>query len=111
MSLLKVVNEIIALSETGNYFGRNDISVQSFGFGNNVINFVNENKFKYFNAISNAFTLDSEIEKTYTLKKYETLFINHFSDFLLQRKPTNKWSQSTDFSNISRIRQTRGGSF
>ncbi|MBD2652779.1 hypothetical protein H6G45_04555 [Synechocystis sp. FACHB-383] len=85
MSLLKVVNEIIELSEIGDYFGRNDISFQSFGLGNNTINFVDENKFKYFNAISNAFSSDSEIERTYTLKKYESLFINHFSDFMLKR--------------------------
>jgi hypothetical protein len=97
MSLLKVVNEIIKLSEIGNYLGRTDISVQSFGLGDNAINFVNENKFKYFNAISNAFGSDSEIEKTYTLKKYQSLFINHFSDFILQ-KSAAKQADVTLFS-------------
>lgn len=81
------MNEIIGLSEIGNYLGRSDISVQSFGFGKKVINFVNENKFKYFDAIYNAYSLDSEIEETYTLKKYESLLIDHFRDFMLQGSP------------------------
>lgn len=87
MSLLKVINEIIGMAEVGNYFGRRDISVQSFGLGDNAINFVNENKFKYFDAIFNAFNMDSEIGDTYTLKKYESLLINHFRNFMLQGLP------------------------
>jgi len=85
MSLLTLANEIIKLSEIGNYFGRGDLSVQSFGLGESSINFVNENRYKYYDTINEIFNLDSEIEKTYTLKKYETLFISHFSRFMLSK--------------------------
>jgi len=85
MNLLTLANQIIELSEIGDYFGRNDISVQSFGLGESAINFVNENKHKYYDAINKIFRLDPEIEQTYTLKKYETLFITHFSCFMLSK--------------------------
>ncbi|WP_404343943.1 hypothetical protein [Vreelandella venusta] len=84
MSLLKLINEMIGLAEVGDYFGRHDISVQSFGLGDDAINFVNENKSKYFDAIFKAYNLDSEINSTYTLKKYESFLISHFRDFMLQ---------------------------
>ncbi len=84
MSLLKLINEMIGLAEVGDYFGRHDISVQSFGLGDDAINFVNENKSKYFDAIFKAYNLDSEVNSTYTLKKYESFLISHFRDFMLQ---------------------------
>ena len=39
-------------------------------------------------AIFNAFNMDSEIRDTYTLKKYESLLINHFREFMLQGTQT-----------------------
>lgn len=85
MNFLTFANQIIELSEIGDYFGRNNISVQSFGLGESAINFVNDNIDKYHAAIEKTFRLDAEIEKTYTLKKYETLFIAHFSHFMLSK--------------------------
>jgi len=84
MNLLEIVHEIIGLAETGNYWGR-DVSFQSFGMGDNAINFVNENKLKYIDAISRAFNFDKEIETTYTLKKYEALLIKHFREHFFNK--------------------------
>ncbi|MEG5137653.1 MULTISPECIES: hypothetical protein [unclassified Microcoleus] len=84
MNLLEIVHEIIGLAETGNYWGR-DVSFQSFGMGDNAINFVNENKLKYIDAISRAFNFDKEIETTYTLKKYESLLIKHFREHFFNK--------------------------
>ncbi|PKM26075.1 MAG: hypothetical protein CVV09_06180 [Gammaproteobacteria bacterium HGW-Gammaproteobacteria-13] len=98
MTLLSLINEIINLSEIGDYFGNRDISLQSFGFGNNAINFINENKVKYSDAVSNAFSIDSEIEKTYTLKKFEQLLIGHFSEFM-QNKTVAKNDDIQKFRN------------
>lgn len=81
MNLLKIVNEIIVLAETGNFGEKRDVSsYKSFGSGDHVINFVNENNLKYIDAISRAFDSDEEIKKTYTLKKYESLLIEHFRE-------------------------------
>ena len=106
MSLLKAINKIIDLSEIGDYFGRRDISVQSFGLGPNTINFINENKFVYYQTISEAFGCDTEIEKTYTLKKYELSLINHFSDFMLQRQHA-KQEDVTAFCNNLKSEEKR----
>jgi hypothetical protein len=89
MNLLEIVNEIIGLAETGNYWGR-DVSLQSFGIGDNAINFVNENKLKYIDAILRAFNSDKEIEKTYTLKKYESLLIGHFREYFFDKTLVKK---------------------
>ncbi len=79
MNLLPIVNEIIGLAETGDFGERRDVSSrQSFGMGDNAINFVNANLIKYIDAISRAFNSDEGIKKTYTLKKYESLLIKHF---------------------------------
>lgn len=80
MNLLPIVNEIIELAETGNFWGRTDVRFKSFGLGDNSINFVNENLTKYINALSRAFDSNEEIKKTYTLKKYESLLIKHFRE-------------------------------
>lgn len=79
MNLLPIVNEIIELAETGDFGERRDVSSrQSFGMGDNVINFVNENLIKYRDALSRAFNSDEEIKRTYTLNKYESLLLEHF---------------------------------
>ena len=60
--LLKIVNEIISLAEIDYYFGQQDIEYidyQTYTLGENTINFLNENRSKYLNAISKAFSLDS----------------------------------------------------
>lgn len=80
MNLLEIVNEIIGLAETGNFWGRTDVRFKSFGLGDNSINFVNENLIKYRDALSKAFDSDEEIKRTYTLKKYESLLIKHFRE-------------------------------
>ncbi|MGE4261445.1 hypothetical protein [Shewanella sp.] len=100
MSLLKAINKIIDLSEIGDYFARSDISVQSFGLGPNAINFINENKFIYYQTISEAFGADAEVEKTYTLKKYESLLINHFSEFMLKRQHAKQEDVTTFCNNL-----------
>lgn len=81
MKLLDIVNEIRELAETGDFGERRDVSSrQSFGIGDNAINFVNENLIKYIDAILRAFNSDEDIKKTYTLKKYESLLIKHFRE-------------------------------
>lgn len=86
MNLLQIVNEIIGLAETGDFGERRDVSSrQSFGMGDNAINFVNENLIKYRDAISRAFNLDEEIKKTYTLDKYESLLIKHFRECFFKK--------------------------
>lgn len=80
MNLLQIVNEIIGLAEIGNFWGRTDVSLKSFGFGDNYINFVKQNLIKYLDALSRAFDSDEEIKRTYTLKKYESLLIEHFRE-------------------------------
>ncbi|MDB9511147.1 HEPN domain-containing protein [Kamptonema animale CS-326] len=83
MNLLDTVNEIIGLAEIGgDYFGR-DVSRHSFGLGDDAINFVDQNNFKYCEAIARAFSSDAEIESTYTLEKYQDLLINYFRDLIL----------------------------
>lgn len=84
MRLLDTINEIIELAEIGDYFGRNDISIRSFGLGQNVINFINQNALKYSDAIARAYSSDTEISGSYTLKKYESLLIGHFREIMLQ---------------------------
>jgi len=83
--LLPIVNEIIGLAETGNFFGRTDVSVNFFALGDNSINFVNENIIKYSDALSRAFDSDEEIKRTYTLKKYESLLLEHFIECLSKK--------------------------
>lgn len=86
MNLLQIVNEIIGLAETGDFGERRDVSSrQSFGMGDNAINFVNENLIKYRDAISRAFNLEEEIKKTYTLDKYESLLIKHFRECFFKK--------------------------
>jgi hypothetical protein len=81
MKLLDIVNEIIELVETDNFLGRTDVSLSFFYGGGNPIYFVNENNIiKYRDAISRAFNFEKEIERTYTLKKYESLLIEHFRE-------------------------------
>ena len=81
MKLLDIVNEIRELAETGDFGERRDVSSrQSFGIGDNAINFVNENLIKYIDAILRAFNSDEDIKKTYTLKRYESLLIKHFRE-------------------------------
>jgi len=89
MNLFEIVNEIIGLAETGNYWGT-DVSIQSFRMGDNAINFVNENKLKYIDAISRAFNSDKQIERTYTLKKYESLLIGHFREYFFNKTLVKK---------------------
>lgn len=86
MNLLPIVNEIIGFAETGDFGERRDVSSrQSFGMGDNAINFVNENLIKYRDALSRAFNSDEEIKKTYTLKRYESLLIKHFRECFLKK--------------------------
>jgi len=85
MNLLPIVNEIIKLAETGNFWRRTDVSWKSFSFGANSINFVNENLIKYLDALSRAFDSDEEIKRTYTLKKYESLLLEHFIECLSKK--------------------------
>ncbi|MEG4344715.1 HEPN domain-containing protein [Microcoleus sp. A003_D6] len=80
MNLLEIVNEIIELAETDDFLGRTDVSWKSFSFGGNSINFVNENLIKYLDALSRAFDSDEKIKITYTLKKYESLLLEHFRE-------------------------------
>ncbi|OSP49366.1 hypothetical protein B7G55_15975 [Aeromonas hydrophila] len=90
MSIFEAINEIIDIAEIGNYFGKKNVSVQSFGLGDNAINFVNQNKERYYAAASKAFYDDSEISSTYAFKKYQDLLINHFHQFILDKKKISK---------------------
>ncbi|UNU25664.1 hypothetical protein [Microcoleus vaginatus] len=84
--LLPIVNEIIELAETGNFLGRTDVSFSFFYGGGNPIYFVNEkNIIKYREALSRAFDSDEEIKRTYTLKKYESLLLEHFRECFLKK--------------------------
>lgn len=86
--LLKIVNEIISLAEIDYYFGQQDIEYidyQTYTLGENTINFLNENRSKYLNAISKAFSLDSEIERSYTIEKYKGSFIDFFSELIIKK--------------------------
>jgi hypothetical protein len=84
MNLLEIVNEIIELAETDNFWGRTDISLKIFD-GGDTIYFVSENRIKYRDALSKAFDLDKEIKRTYTLKKYESLLLEHFRERFLKK--------------------------
>ena len=83
MNLLPIVNEIIGLAETGNFLGRTDVSLAFFYREDNPIYFVNENKYR--DALSRAFDSEEEIKITYTLKKYESLLIDHFRECFLKK--------------------------
>jgi len=83
--LLKIVNEIISLAEIDYYFRKQDIDYQTYTIGENTINFLNENRYKYLNAISKAFSLDSEIERSYTIEKYKDSFIDFFSELIIKK--------------------------
>ena len=83
--LLKIVNEIISLAEVDYYFRKQDIDYRTYTIGENTINFLNENRYKYLNAISKAFSLDSEIERSYTIKEYEDSFLNFFSELIIKK--------------------------
>ena len=87
MNLLHpIVNEIIELAETGNFLGSTDVSFSFFYGGGNPIYFVNEkNIIKYRDALSRAFDSDEKIKRTYTLKKYESLLIEHFRECFLKK--------------------------
>jgi hypothetical protein len=81
MKLLDIVNEIIELAETDNFWGRTDVSLSFFYGEGDPIYFVTENNIiKYWDAISRAFNSDKDIEKTYTLKKYHDLLQEHFRE-------------------------------
>jgi hypothetical protein len=84
MKLLDIVNEIIELAETGNFFGRTDVSLKILD-GGDTIYFVSENRIKYRDALSKAFDLDKEIKRTYTLKKYESLLLEHFRECFFKK--------------------------
>jgi hypothetical protein len=79
MDLLPIVNEIIELAETDNFWGRTDVSLKILD-GGDTIYFVSENRIKYRDALSRAFNSDNEIKSTYTLKKYESLLLEHFRE-------------------------------
>ena len=81
--LLPIVNEIIELAETGDFLGRTDVSLTFFYREDNPIYFVNENKYR--DALSRAFDSNEEIKRTYTLKKYESLLIDHFRECFLKK--------------------------
>jgi hypothetical protein len=86
--LLKLVNEIISLAEIDYYFRKQDIEYidyQTYTIGENTIDFLNENNYKYLNAISKAFSLDSEIERSYTIEQYKDSFINFFSELIIKK--------------------------
>lgn len=83
--LLKIVNEIISLAEVNYDFRKQDIDYRTYTIGGNTINFLNKNRYKYLNAISTAFSLDSEIERSYTIKEYEDSFLNFFSELIIKK--------------------------
>lgn len=83
--LLKIVNEIISLAEIGDYFGQQVIEYETYDSGEDTINFLNENYFKYLEAISRAFSLDSEIERSYTIEKYKNSLIYFFSELIIKK--------------------------
>ena len=83
--LLKIVNEIISLAEIGDYFGKQGIEHQTYDLGENTVNFLNENSSKYSNAISRAFSLDTEIERSYTIETYKDSFINFFLELIIKK--------------------------
>ena len=81
MKLLEIVNEIIELAETDNFWGRTDVSFVVFYGGGNPIYFVTEkNIIQYRDALSRAFDFNKEIKSTYTLNKYESLLQEHFRE-------------------------------
>jgi len=84
MNLLEIVNEIIELAETDNFLGRTDVSLEILD-GGDTIYFVSENTIKYRDALSKAFDLDKEIKRTYTLKKYKSLLLEHFRECFLKK--------------------------
>lgn len=90
MKLLDIVNDIISISEIGDYFDREDVSVQSFWVGENAINFINKNKNKYHEDIYEAYCIDNDIAGTYTLKKFESLFINYFCEYFYSKRNVKK---------------------
>ncbi len=105
--LLKIVNEIISLAEIGDYFGQQGIGHQTYGLGENAINFLNENYFKYLEAISRAFSLDPEIERSYTIEKYKSSFIEYFSESLITKTEVTEECVEVFYNHLkSQVTQT-----
>lgn len=86
MDSTKNINEIISCAVIGDFLGQKSISIRSFGFGKRAINFINEGKEKYTTLVLALYEEDTEIFSTYTLKKYESCFINCFSENIRSKK-------------------------
>ncbi len=89
MNLSNKINEMINISQVGDFFGKKNISYLSFGMDDDAINFINENREKFQLLIQNAYEFDKEIENTYTLAKFQSLLIEKFNSNFIKKKNTN----------------------
>ena len=86
MEILSKINEIIGLAEVGIRPDEQPGRSKFFGMGASSISFSGENFDKYHAALLAAYSGNKEIEKSYTLKTFESKLINCFESLILQKK-------------------------
>lgn len=86
MEILSKINEIIGLADVGirpdEQLGRSKL----FGMGASSISFSGENFEKYHAALLAAYSGSKEVERSYTLKTFESKLINCIGSLIPQKK-------------------------
>lgn len=103
MKPFELINLIVDLAEIGNFFNRHDLSVHSFGLGDNAVNFTGENVTKFQEAIEGLFAADREIEQSYTFKEFEKRFISQFAESLRQKTHVTKEDVAEFFQDLKSV--------
>jgi hypothetical protein len=86
MEILAKINEIIGLAEVGITPNGQPGRSKFFGIGANSISFSGDNFDKYHAALLVAHGGKKEVEKSYTLKTFESKLIDCFGSLILQKK-------------------------
>ena len=86
MEILSRINEIIGLAQVGIRPDQQPGRSKFFGNGESPISFSGENFDKYHAAILEAYSGNKEIEKSYTIKTFESELLNYFGSLVLHGK-------------------------
>lgn len=86
MEILSKVNEIIGLAKVGIRLDEPSGRSKFFGMGASLISFSGENYDRYHAALLASYSASKEVEKSYSLKTFESKLINWFESSILLKK-------------------------
>jgi len=105
MKPFELINRMIDLAEPGNFFNRQDLSVRSFGLGDNAVNFTGDNVAKFQEAIESLYAANRDVEHSYTFKEFEKRFASFFHDSLRNNTHIAKVEAKRFFDELKSVPQ------